>query len=83
MAKLDLLYERLDGTIAILGRLSAEVDQVTRVAKDAGEAVRGQFVRIQRASPPARYGLPNHCMLFFTKIWTTSQWMLRPRWRAF
>src|SRR5579884_2652675 len=29
------------------------------------------------------YGLPNHCMLFFTKIWTMSHWMPTPRCKTF
>ena len=62
--ELNLLDERLDGAIAILGRLRAEVDQVTRVAEDAGEAVRGQFVRIQRAVLRRdRFAEPLHVIL--------------------
>ena len=55
--ELDLLNEGLDGAVAIVGRRPAEVDEVTRVAEDASEAIRGPFLRIS-GDVPRRKRLP-------------------------
>ena len=78
----EFLDERLDRFCSIVRRPGSEIDEVTGMAENGRESSRVSVRPRNFSTSPSGCGLPNHCMLFLTKIWTDCPEICSARRRA-